>query len=43
MSTHITGTGRGPRAVSSGPAMVATMAVVVLFSGIVQGYLTVPR
>lgn len=40
MSTHTTGTGRGPRAVSSGPAMVATMAVVVLFSGIVQGYLT---
>ncbi|MFD0027054.1 MFS transporter [Streptomyces sp. NPDC127172] len=40
MSTHTTGTGRGPGAVSSGPAMVATMAVVVLFSGIVQGYLT---
>ncbi|MFG2395994.1 MFS transporter [Streptomyces lydicus] len=29
-----------PRAVSSGPGMLAAMAVVILFSGIVQGYLT---
>ncbi|WP_405685433.1 MFS transporter [Streptomyces sp. NBC_01387] len=29
-----------PGAVSSGPGMLAAMAVVVLFSGIVQGYLT---
>ncbi|MGW5114310.1 MFS transporter [Streptomyces noursei] len=40
MSTHPSRTGRRPGVLSSGTGLVATMAVVVLFSGIVQGYLT---
>ncbi|WP_405776234.1 MFS transporter [Streptomyces sp. NBC_00859] len=40
MPIRTSGTGRGAGTLSSGPGMVATMAVVILFSGIVQGYLT---